>query len=265
MISHTDENLNPVEYTEVDQKVREAQIRLLFKQTWTGLAGVLFVAISLCVVSWHVLPRQKLILWISCLILITVSRCVLSIEFRRKNPDSTEIEQWARWHVISVAQLHVREDSQDVADHKRLKVIRERLDVDDDDLPRTEMLENIHRGTLAPLFRIAPEPLHENVVLCARSQQARELSPGLDRYHTWACLSPGCTLLAPGLQIIPQYGPRAGIGQSNIFSAGDHCSLGVVNVGEKEWKFFFSVFDWIVIVPAYLLGICSGPEARLCG
>jgi diguanylate cyclase (GGDEF)-like protein len=81
-------------------KVREAQVQQLYKQTWTGLMGVLVVAISICVVLWQVVPQWKLTLWISILTLVTFSRGFLTVAFQRKGPKGTEIYRWATLHVM---------------------------------------------------------------------------------------------------------------------------------------------------------------------
>ena len=81
-------------------KVRDAQVQQLYKQTWTGLTGVLVVAISMCVVLWQVVPQWKLSLWISILTLVTFSRGFLTVAFQRKDPKGADINRWAALHLI---------------------------------------------------------------------------------------------------------------------------------------------------------------------
>jgi diguanylate cyclase (GGDEF)-like protein len=91
------------ENPQIVQKVREAQVQQLYKQTWTGLTGVLVVAISICVVLWQVVPQWKLSMWIGILTLITLSRGFLTLAFQRKAPIGADINRWAALHVIGTA------------------------------------------------------------------------------------------------------------------------------------------------------------------
>ena len=54
-----DENITK-KFTNIDQKVREAQIQLLYQQTKTGLIGSLIVALTACLIFWPVLPQWEL-------------------------------------------------------------------------------------------------------------------------------------------------------------------------------------------------------------
>jgi diguanylate cyclase (GGDEF)-like protein len=92
-----------VESPNIVIKVREAQIQQLYKQTWTGLVGVLVVAISICVVLWQVVPQWKLSLWLGFLILITFFRGLLTIAFHRKAIVGGKINRWAVLHVIGTS------------------------------------------------------------------------------------------------------------------------------------------------------------------
>ncbi len=83
-------------------KVREAQIKQLYNQTWTGLVGVLVVTISLCVVFWQIVSPWKLILWASILTLITFTRGFFTVMFQREALVGTDINRWAKRHVIGV-------------------------------------------------------------------------------------------------------------------------------------------------------------------
>ncbi len=65
-------------------KVREAQINQLYNQSWTGLTGVLVVAISICIIFWQVVPSWKLTLWLSVFTLITFARGILLLPFNEK-------------------------------------------------------------------------------------------------------------------------------------------------------------------------------------
>lgn len=91
------------ESSDIITKVREAQINQLYKQSWVALVGVLVVAISLCVAFWQVLPSWKLALWLAVLIVVTFARGYLVAAFHRKTPVGSEIEKWAKWHVVGTS------------------------------------------------------------------------------------------------------------------------------------------------------------------
>jgi len=84
-------------------KVRKIQIQQLYGQTWGGLAGVLIVTFSVCILLWHVIPQWKLIFWTTVLVLITVTRGFLIGAFQQKSPSEPDTTQWANLHVIGVA------------------------------------------------------------------------------------------------------------------------------------------------------------------
>jgi hypothetical protein len=90
------------EFANIDQKVREAQVQLLFQQTKTGLSGVLIVALSACIVFWQVIPQWKLTLWIGITVLLTLIRGSIIFAFERRARLSSDIDRWATFHVIGV-------------------------------------------------------------------------------------------------------------------------------------------------------------------
>jgi hypothetical protein len=90
------------EHPNIVLKVRDAQIQQLYKQTWIGLTGVLVVAISSCIILWQVVPPWKLSIWLSAFTLITFARTILTISFQRKKPVGTDVNRWAKWHVVGV-------------------------------------------------------------------------------------------------------------------------------------------------------------------
>jgi hypothetical protein len=91
------------ETAEINLKVREAQVRQLYKQTWIGLTGALVVTLSVCIVLWQVVPQGKLLLWAGVLILITIARGFLTSAFQRKSPSGPDIHRWATLHVIGAS------------------------------------------------------------------------------------------------------------------------------------------------------------------
>ncbi len=90
------------ELVKTDQKVRYAQIKLLYQQTGTGLIGVLMVVLTACVVFWQVVPQWKLSLWAGMSVLLTVARGYINHLFRSKAPLAEDINRWANLHVIGV-------------------------------------------------------------------------------------------------------------------------------------------------------------------
>jgi len=90
------------EIANIDQKVRNAQVQLLYEQTKTGLIGVLIVSLTACVVFWQVIPQWKLILWTGLTVLVTFARGTVVIAFQKRVDASSNIERWANLHVIGV-------------------------------------------------------------------------------------------------------------------------------------------------------------------
>jgi signal transduction histidine kinase len=88
------------EFTNIDQKVRYAQVQLLYQQTKTGLIGVLFVALTACVAFWQVVPQWKLSLWAGITILLTLARGFTIFAFQRRAPLTSDIDRWAHLHVL---------------------------------------------------------------------------------------------------------------------------------------------------------------------
>ena len=90
------------EITNIGQKVRYAQVQLLYRQTKTGLIGVLIVALTSCAVFWQVVPRWKLLLWTSITVLLTLIRGGVVFAFERRVSLTSNIDRWASLHVIGV-------------------------------------------------------------------------------------------------------------------------------------------------------------------
>lgn len=93
---------NTKESPNIDQKVREAQVQLLYQQTKTGLIGVLIVAVTASVAFWQVVPQWKLSLWLGIIILISIVRGYTIFAFQKRPPLSSDINRWATVHVIGV-------------------------------------------------------------------------------------------------------------------------------------------------------------------
>jgi len=82
------------------KEVRKGQVELLYKQTWTGLTGVLIVALSLAVLFWDESPRWKLSLWLCLMILTSLGRGIQAFVFYRQRHRITDLEKWASYHVV---------------------------------------------------------------------------------------------------------------------------------------------------------------------
>jgi hypothetical protein len=89
------------EEPDVVLRVRQAQVQQLYKQTWTGLVGVLAITLAAFVVLWPVVPPWKLSLWGGALVLLTIARGVLGLAFHRRAPSGPSVLRWARLHVAS--------------------------------------------------------------------------------------------------------------------------------------------------------------------
>jgi hypothetical protein len=90
------------EITNIDKKVRNAQVQLLYKQTKTGLIGSLIVSLTACVVFWQVVPQWKLALWTGLIVLLTLIRGGIVFAFERRASLSSNIDRWASLHVIGI-------------------------------------------------------------------------------------------------------------------------------------------------------------------
>ncbi len=84
----------------IDQKIREAQIQLLYRQTWTGLSGSIIVCLTACLIFWHVVPQWKLSLWAAISVLLTFVRGATMVAFQKRNPAISEFKKWANFHVV---------------------------------------------------------------------------------------------------------------------------------------------------------------------
>lgn len=90
------------EITNIDLKVRDAQVKLLYKQTNTGLIGALIVALSACIIFMQVVPQWKLGLWAGIISLLTLARGLIVSAFKKRDPLRRDIDRWAKFHVIGV-------------------------------------------------------------------------------------------------------------------------------------------------------------------
>ena len=90
------------EFTNIDEKVRNAQVKLLYKQTNTGLLGVLSVTLTACIVFWEIVPQWQLSLWTGIIVLLTLARAANVFAFKRRDAAKADIDRWAKLHTIGV-------------------------------------------------------------------------------------------------------------------------------------------------------------------
>jgi hypothetical protein len=88
------------ENADIVLKVRTAQIQQLYRQTWSGLAGIMLIMVAVCIALWQVIPQLKLLLWSGILVLVSVIRAFFIIAYQRKAPSGVNIYWWARMHVV---------------------------------------------------------------------------------------------------------------------------------------------------------------------
>lgn len=90
------------EITNIEQKVRNAQVELLYEQTKIGLIGGLIVALTACVIFWQYVPQWKLSIWTGLILLLTLLRGITIIAFQKRELLAATISQWANLHVLGV-------------------------------------------------------------------------------------------------------------------------------------------------------------------
>ena len=90
------------EFTNIDEKVRNAQVKLLYKQTNTGLLGVLSVTLTACIVFWEIVPQWQLSLWTGIIVLLTLARAANVFAFKKRDAAKADIDRWAKLHTIGV-------------------------------------------------------------------------------------------------------------------------------------------------------------------
>jgi len=86
--------------TDIAAKVREAQVRQLYRQTWGGLAGIMLIMFLVCIALWKALPHPKLLLWSGLLVSVTTARGFSVSVFQRKAPGGDNLYWWAKIHVL---------------------------------------------------------------------------------------------------------------------------------------------------------------------
>ena len=81
-------------------QVRAEQVRMIFEASPFSQFSALIVSTLIAVLLWPVIHHTVLLTWIVLVYLIIVFRLVLTIRFRRADPDPQEIEPWARAALI---------------------------------------------------------------------------------------------------------------------------------------------------------------------
>lgn len=90
------------ELLNIEQKVRKAQITLLYKQTKTGLIGGVIVAFTACIVFMPVISQWKLYLWTGLIVLLTIIRGITVLAFEKSILVTSNISKWANFHVLGI-------------------------------------------------------------------------------------------------------------------------------------------------------------------
>lgn len=91
------------ESADIALKVREAQVRQLYTQTWVGLTGVIVISLSICTILWDVIPKWELLSWVGAMILFSIVRGALTAAFQRKSPSGADIYRWGNAHAVATA------------------------------------------------------------------------------------------------------------------------------------------------------------------
>lgn len=86
------------ESPDIVAKVREAQIRQLYGQTYLAIAGSLVAAFTVGSVLWQEVPRSPLLWWLAFILATTLLRIVSTIIFYRLAPGGEKISFWAHLH-----------------------------------------------------------------------------------------------------------------------------------------------------------------------
>lgn len=83
-----------------DPKIRAAQIQLLYKQGPFPLGSALIVA---CATIWllrSAADHHLLLLWIGCIVAVTVARALLLVSFNRTRPTPDRISNWGTYYSV---------------------------------------------------------------------------------------------------------------------------------------------------------------------
>jgi len=79
------------------------QVELLYAQAPVGLIATLVNSIILTFVLWEVVSQEVLMIWLTCLLLVTSARYVLVYIYRHRSAESLEPGRWGNWFTIGTA------------------------------------------------------------------------------------------------------------------------------------------------------------------
>ena len=86
----------------VDEHIRAETVRALFQQAIAAPILTLLVAALLALVLWDDAPRQRLLIWLSAIALLSLVRLGLVLAYRRREPRTLEMIGWEHAFVYTL-------------------------------------------------------------------------------------------------------------------------------------------------------------------
>jgi two-component system, sensor histidine kinase len=84
-------------------RLRAAQVEILYDQAPVALAATLAAALVLVAVFWSVVPLPRLLAWLGAYLLATLLRIGLVLRFRRAAPEQRRDRRWLHWAMAGIA------------------------------------------------------------------------------------------------------------------------------------------------------------------
>jgi len=88
------------EGAETNLIILQSQIQQIYKQSWIGLFGILFVATGVCIILWNVVSHTKILVWMGIFLVIGCARYSTLAAFQTRQPSENDIFQWADRHAL---------------------------------------------------------------------------------------------------------------------------------------------------------------------
>ncbi len=88
---------------ERDRLVRAEQVKLLYTKAPIAIAATLVNAPLLVLTHWNVVAHGPLVAWLTCMLLLSIARVWLTIEYRRASPSPLVESRWSAWYLIMIA------------------------------------------------------------------------------------------------------------------------------------------------------------------
>src|SRR3954470_23259577 len=83
------------------ETVRSEEIRALFEQSGPVLWANVGVGAIVVSTLWNDAPRNRLLLWLAAIVVMTAARLVFQRRYRREQPANGEVESWGRRLVLA--------------------------------------------------------------------------------------------------------------------------------------------------------------------